>query len=470
MNMKLLFLILIAFVVNANSQSFVCTAPSKVEFDKKSIKLYIKNTSANVKSARIISEQADHTSTKKIEKDETYPVDINLKVGENEINVFGYDASKKRIPNEECSITVEREENPNQSNTSNTNPNSSAAKTDNTRTQSRYFRAIAGIEQVGASSTPSKQQPFFDFFFINPIASKSPDATGKSKHLQFSLWGNVRFGTSNVQGIGALSSFNPATFATNFVQGDSSNKTSDLVESFDFLAGAEIQVFKSKKHHVSFLPSVTSISLIGSVGAITPLSSEKGAVFNTIPRVNNDMDIDPRFTAMFPDVGTQKTVAFVAPERDRFFRQYFGGFRIKSHFLKTDSKTDEYILDEDGNYIERDDIFPAILDITVGQNEAITSKLTGVILRIDGSYPIPIKNNLLSVFGSAQLKLKKAQEKDLPSIFLAPALPAALSDPDVFVVRANENPLFRSNRDTFRFGVGIDLLKLFSSSEDKKKP
>lgn len=114
---------------------------------------------------------------------------------------------------------------------------------------------------------------------------------------------------------------------------------------------------------------------------------------------------------------------------------------------------------------------PAMFDVTFGQSEAVTNSLKGVILRLDGSAPIPLFNkNYLYIFGSAQLRIGRNTNQPLPSIFLEQASPAALSSADTFVVSADQNPILRSNRDTFRFGIGIDLLKLFQQNPPPSEP
>jgi hypothetical protein len=97
----------------------------------------------------------------------------------------------------------------------------------------------------------------------------------------------------------------------------------------------------------------------------------------------------------------QTNIAFIKPERDRFFRQYYAGFRMKTYFN------------------EEDGMFPATFDATVGQNEAITNTLQGVILRLDGSTPFPIKGaDFLYIFGGVQMKLGRRFNQDIPPFFL----------------------------------------------------
>jgi len=331
--------------------------------------------------------------------------------------------------------------------------------------QSVNYRTIVGLEQVGASSANSKQNPFLSFYFNTPIniGRKSVDCSSNSAQCRdgksikedyffdFSIWGDVRFTTTPVQTFDALSNFAPLTFANSFLTAGGAGKVNDLVQSFDFLVGVEKQLARPGKLFRGVFPGRTSLSLIAAGGAISPLSSDKTATFYKVPTVNNGMDIDPRFLAQFPEAAGKKNVAFVSPNRDKFYRQYYGGVRLKTFFQDEDRSL---------NY------FPAMFDITIGQNEAITSKLRGVILRFDGSTPLPIKKvDFLYIFGSAQMKLGKTVNQSLPSFFLEPATTTSLTSNDTVVIPIDRSPFLLSNRDVYRIGVGVDLFKLFEKKE-----
>jgi hypothetical protein len=479
-NNKFLLAIML-FASGIQAQSLICMAPEEIDGKSESVTVLVKTPNAALKRIRIISEKSGKTSTQDMTPNKTYSINLKVETGENGFNVLGYGADLKLISGEICSVSVVKKEKPQDD----ASVESSSSLISNSFTSqlveikdsvkeikeavkkkdeeevvagSKHFRAVVGIEQVGASSSPSKQQPFFDFYFNTPLGSlKHP------KNVELSLWGNARFASSPGSDLSSLSGFTPAGFATNFVQTDSSSKIGKLVQSFDFQAGLELQLFKSKKQFAGFFPGKSSISLIASAGATTPLDIEKGAVFYKVPKVNNGMDIDPRFKEIFPGVTTQKTIAFLTPERDRFLRNYSAGFRFKTHYQKL-------VKNKDGSeiYVDRDDIVPGMFDVTFGQNEAITNRMRGVILRLEGSLPIPIFKNTIYIFGSTNMRIGRNVERPIPNIFLAPDSVVDLSSADVFVVSAEKNPLFRSNRDTFRFGVGIDLLKLFKKEEPKK--
>lgn len=332
-------------------------------------------------------------------------------------------------------------------------------------------RSIIGLEQVGASSARSEQRPFLNLFFNTPInvgtktvcPEKSKTENGgkdcaeglkiTKPKLTFSVWGDIRLTTTPVQSIASLASFTPAAFASNFVQGDSAGKVNDLVRSFDFLVGFDKQIFGSDKVFPGFLPGKTSLSFIAAGGAISPLSSDQTALFFKLPTERtsqNSLNFFDEFTEI-KEGSAYKNIAFVAPERDRFFRQYYAGFRLKTFFEN-----------KDVNY------HPAIFDVTFGQNEALTSRLKGVIMRLDGSTPLPVsKTGFLYLFGSVNMRLGRSRET-APTFFLEPTTGVSLTAADTIVFPVDRLPFQTKDRDVFRIGVGVDVFKLFKKEEAPK--
>lgn len=339
-----------------------------------------------------------------------------------------------------------------------------------TPSDSIIIRGIVGLEQVGASSARGEQRPFLSLFFNTPINAGTklvcPEGAkrknGKTEctdeqritkpKLSFSVWGDVRLTTTPVQSIGSLANFTPAVFASNFVQGDSAGKVNDLVRSFDFLVGFDKEIFAPRKIFSGFLRGRTSLSFIAAGGAISPLSSDKGAAFYKVPTDETSQN-NINFFKDFPTAKGYKNIAFIAPERDRFFRQYYAGFRLKTFF---DNKDVQF--------------HPAMFDVTFGQNEAITTRLKGVIMRLDGSTPLPIsKAGFLYLFGSVNMRLGRSRET-FPTFFLEPTTGISLTDQTTIVFPIDNLPFQTKDRDVFRIGVGIDVFKLFKKEDAPKSP
>ncbi|MGH9855490.1 MAG: hypothetical protein ACREBD_37110, partial [Blastocatellia bacterium] len=256
------------------------------------------------------------------------------------------------------------------------------------------------------------------------------------------LWGNVRFsslpkeslspaGGKDTEGKDALfpiKAFSP-TGADDFFGSLANGDLQEITRSTEFLIGPEIRIHES---------DYVSVSMILAGGAITPISPNDSLSFSEVPK--DVADIYPQAKRLHEHAG--KTVAFVAPDRDQLLKQYYGGFRFRTNFN-----------DED-----RPD---AIFDVTIGQNAAVTrGKLIGPIMRVEGFYPIPMPNGkYLYLFGTAMLKM--GHPKIIDPVILKP--PKTLPD-----LPSKDVPLIttEANRDIYRFGIGVDLLKLFTKTKD----
>ncbi len=315
---------------------------------------------------------------------------------------------------------------------------------------SLHTRAILGFEQTGGSGSGTSQKPFLDFFFSAPLI-KSTDETPPP----FSTWGSIRFASVPTQQL-ASGGLGLQNFAGSFLSNFQGVNVNEIVQGFDFLAGVDFRLHGggSGRGYLSAAPGTfqkTSISLIAAIGAINPFNERQNAQIFTIPKINGQDD--PEFVKLFPEAAGKNNIAFVTPERDRFFRQYYGGLRFKTFFF-----------DKRGQVINT---FPAILDVTVGQNEVVTGLLRNPVFRLEGFYPFPFKAaKFLYLYGTAMMKMGgKGAESRLP-LFLAPATSITLPDPNTVIVPIDRNPNLRSTRDYYRIGVGINLIELL----DKLRP
>jgi hypothetical protein len=102
----------------------------------------------------------------------------------------------------------------------------------------------------------------------------------------------------------------------------------------------------------------------------------------------------------------------------------------------------------------------------VGWNEAITGTFTGMILRLDGSVPLKFgENKYLYIFGSSNMKLGRNINQEIPPFFLVPNPDGMLTDSNTVIVPVDRYRYLQSNRDTFRIGVGVDLMRIFDKDE-----
>jgi hypothetical protein len=303
-------------------------------------------------------------------------------------------------------------------------------------------RAIVGVEQAGASSANPKSSPFVNFFINVPLGSRG---NPRQTPPRFSVWTDFRIASTSSQELANLRSI-----TDNILRPNASTPINNVVQSFRINAGIDLRIVPETALFPSFMPAKSSLSLIAGAGATSPLTGGRTGATETyrIPKINGQ--IIPEFSTLFPEIPNDKdNVAFVTPERDRFLRRWFVGTRILTHFYKGDSS--------------RMDLSPASLDITIGQDEAITRKLSSPILNFEGFLPFPTDRfNYVYFYAGLSTRFTRKVNTRVPTFFLESATLSDLSDPlKTYVVSADENPLIVSNRDSYFFGIGIDLIKLF---------
>ena len=328
-------------------------------------------------------------------------------------------------------------------------------------TDSLYTRAIIGFEQAGVSSAPSESRPFVDYFFSAPLAYKrNGDKDRKiidddKLFPAFSIWGNLSLKSVPQQ----ISAFR--TLGNNFFGPVNDNKVNDLVQGFDFMVGPEFRLYGTPVTHFGLIPGIrqrTSINFIMGFGAISPLTlNDSARIFNVPDTANPQYDA---FIEEFPQAKGKKYIAYVAPERDRFLRQYFGGIRFKTFFLERKENKDTKELED--SLINR---FPAIFDVTFGQSDAVTGgKLHKFVLGFDGVYPLPFKSGrFLYLYGTAKLKVGGGKLIRTPFALSNPGSDIQLTNNDLVITTR------QTNRDFYRLGIGVNLAELFNSPEPEKK-
>lgn len=362
-----------------------------------------------------------------------YPLSIQVADGNNTIKPVGYNASGASVfaPPPPDLFVINKAETPD-----------SAEAT----VRTPFTRAVLGLEQAGASSANPEQKLFFEFFLDVPLFQRRKHDGSLNSPIQapFFLWLNPRI-TSLPKTI--TTSTGDFALASNFFSPFLTGKVNDITQAFGFLGGFEIPIPGSGGSRVT-APIASgfgkntrarfSLSIIGAVGAITPLSSQ------TPPQI---FKVNQTVIDRFPAAQGKEFIAFVAPERNRFFRQYYGGLRIKTYFVKADA-------DE-----ELENIFPGIIDITFGQNESVTrGALRGGVVRLDGIYPIPFGDTakgFIYAFGSVHMKLSKAQTNSTVILQVPDAGLPAVPGPNVLI-----QPLDIGDRDYYRVGIGVDLARL----------
>jgi hypothetical protein len=307
-------------------------------------------------------------------------------------------------------------------------------------------RAILGYQQSGASAAASTQNFFFDFYISRPLNlwnnGQDDDHDGRLR-----WWGDVRVASYPQQGDIPVS-----TFVSTFVQQFGQLKVNQLAQAAEFTGGLEYRISPS---NLAFLGRSEenrqrfTLNLIAGFGATGPFNPLGTLSIFTTPALTSPQRA--RFVQQFPQAASSDFIGFISPDRDEFFRQYFAGIRLTTHYA--DHDTGEPLI-----------AAPASIAVTFGQNELVTGgRFHGVVGRVEAFYPLPFGSRTgktgawsgIYLFGMAQLKLTHAD--NIEPFVLNPAPGIAGSDPRVAIVTSP------STRDLYRIGVGVDFVHVLTS-------
>jgi hypothetical protein len=291
-------------------------------------------------------------------------------------------------------------------------------------------RFILGVEQTGGASTKSGGKPFLNMFLNVPLVFDSgDDPAGNNKLPRVSMWGDIRL-TSTPAQVKAFANISSAAVDT--ITGGEAN---ELAAAFDFVVGPEFRIARFDNITMSF---------ISAFGAVSPLNPKESVQLFEVPKENSSQE--EAFFKEFPGAKGKEHIAFIAPERDRFLRQYYGGLRFRTYT-------------KEGTPTRIQDVFPSMLDVTFGQSEAVTGgKLHKFVVGLDGFYvlPFPTEYRFLYLFGSAKFKVGGPKTIKTPFLLDTSASSVKVTDANVFIA----DPI-QSNRDVYRIGFGVDLFELF---------
>jgi hypothetical protein len=310
-----------------------------------------------------------------------------------------------------------------------------------------FVRTIIGLEQSGASSSDREFHYFSDAYFDAPLVGRKHADPYFGPRLR--VWGDARI-TSVPQTLDATVS----DFATNeaLATNIGALKANEVAQAVEVLAGVEYRLLgSSDRLFPSFARDTKNrftVSLIAGGGLVTPVSATEGASVYTL-----DARSRTTLAARGYDVPADATYfAFVPKERDRFFRQFYAGLRLKTFYA-----------DSDGYPTRR---APAMFDVSIGGHEAFTGgRFRNAVLRLDGFYPLPYeKARWLYIFGTAILGPKRTVITD-PLVAVRAPDGVKVTDSAVHVI-----PVDAINKDYYRIGFAvdaIDLIRTIKKSTDK---
>lgn len=299
------------------------------------------------------------------------------------------------------------------------------------------LRTIVGFEQAGVSAAPSQQDFFLDLYYDRPLALDVDKDLGPALRS----WGNLR-----ISSVPQQINTSVAQFAAEFAQQVGQLKVNQVAQSFEFLGGVEYRFWASPKKPNDYASTDpkndpdthnrVSAHLILGGGVITPLNPQQSVQVFDVP------SNQPSFFTQYPQAVGKQYVAFTLLDRNRFFRQAYGGFRLKTNFLGDSTRTR----------------FPETFDVTYGVNESITGgTIRGGVMRLEGFVPLPYsKASWVYLFGTGLFKLGSAATSS--PFFLDQATGILPTNANAVIIATPQ-----TNRDYYRIGIGIDFVDLIKN-------
>jgi hypothetical protein len=319
-----------------------------------------------------------------------------------------------------------------------------------------FQRSIVGYEQAGASAAPTTPRAFLNFFVSQPLGRGNHGGLGP----RLRTWVDSRI--TSVPQQKSVESLTLGGLATGIGATAAELKVNDAVQGIEVMGGIQYRLFADPNKRKIFFDdglTQTSFSFVASIGGMTPLNPTTSAQAFDVPPVGSDalarlakVGAAISFTTQKDgkEVLTRPKVAFVEADRERFRQQYYGGFRIQSHFFDATGKGTRTPM--------------RTVDVLLGQNNAVTrDRLSGLVGRIEFFNPISFGGrDVIYVFGSAIFRLGGPAASREALILNPVAVPGNLATADYHLIT-----LPGSNRDLYRFGVGINLSGVLNAAKKK---
>jgi hypothetical protein len=355
-----------------------------------------------------------------------------------------------------------------------------------------YTLGLVGVNVAGASDTGPSQQYFVSFDtrlplpILGPRLCGDPDADFKMDYKCW-LWFNPRIASAPAPASSTLKSFSSVNSLSSGLSGETLGQITQTVEVH---SGAEFSLF-----HGPRVPTSTTVAFKGGLAAIigggivTPINPTSNA---SIFVLNNNLGNQFTENALgggtrtfaqtypilasalcgtgtgrygftsnppcTPSASTYSNVAFVLPNRSRFYRDYFVGLRLRTYFFSGDCthKVDK-AAEPVSTSCKAANIYPGTFDVRLGQDETVTGGyLRRLVLTSTASYPLPGTSGAVRIFGSTYVSMNR--NRNMPALaLLAASSTIPITDPTVVI-----QPIKPSDHDYFRLGVGVDLVPLIS--------
>jgi hypothetical protein len=361
-----------------------------------------------------------------------------------------------------------------------------------------FTRAVVGLDMSAPTSRTVKQAYFVDFDLLAPLRSPFFKKNEDPLENRFWTWLNPRI-TSLPQATN-FSAVSTIDETGSFFQSVSGSTLNKIANGLDVNGGLEIALVKPRDGipwwgEFVNAQSRLSVSWILGGGVSTPFSTDSTEVQSAVTQAICDAFKAPASQqysnanglvctysgtntapsivegpSSDPGSGLRSFIDFYTPDRSRFFRRYYTGVRLKTYYFSRDvhsfCKPFESRAGDEGNCNSPYDIFPAIIDLTVGQDEAVTAgRFTGVLFRTEAVYPLPWYQGI-HIFGSIYTKIQREHAPGQPFGPYTIQAPPSGGATDLNTFRFPLPPL---DRDYFRVGVGVDLIQVFKKTGQPNK-
>lgn len=327
-------------------------------------------------------------------------------------------------------------------------------------------RPVIGFEQVGASATAGSQSFLFDFYISRPVPlpySKGSNAIWGSR---VRWWGDVK-----VSSYPYTQKSSVATFAPQFAASFGNQNLNKLAQSVEFVSGPEVRLWTTgSRGSITDESAAARFGLMwfAYFGATGPNNPTDNATVFQAPFAGSTQASLLNEMFPLPNGGTYSTcpapttpptpcsnyVAFVPISADRFLQQWGTGIRLYSLYT--------HKLNGNVSFTT-----PATIEFSIGENAAVTAgHLHGPVLRVGAMYPFSIGprgspgSMVIFLFGSVDTAL--GMNSFRRTLTLIPALDSNGNPVPVSAAGVTQIPVDPNRRDTYRIGVGIDLVTLWN--------
>jgi len=353
-----------------------------------------------------------------------------------------------------------------------------------------YTLGLVGINVAGSTDSGPSQQYFVSFDtrlplpFLGRGACASPDEDYVMDYKCW-VWFNPRIASAPTPSSSALKTFSSPSSLTSGINGETLGQ---ITQTIEIQSGMEYTLFHGPRVPTSSTEAFRgALSLILGGGVVTPINSTSSAsIFTLNDNLGNQFTENSLFTnnpaksfantypalagalcghfgftstpACTPSAVTFGNVAFVLPNRSRFYRDYFAGIRLRTFFFTGDCSHKSIAAGDDAKTsCKAANVHPGTFDIRFGQDETVTAGFRrGVVMTIAASYPLPKTGGTVRIFGSMYMRLHH-NENTAALALVAASSTIPITDPSVVI-----QPINPSDHDYYRLGIGADLIPIIS--------